>query len=183
MKIIDAGEGTFLDSEPVEAPEDTPDDPNMHVYAYAHFSSLERVSYGLRRTKGGPEDEEIESVKVSGYSMEPIALFWEFGDAIDVIGSKHAFEETPLVEIENEEDYNQALEALEPVTGRVQVGLRDSQWEKPGLYDFRDDPPTYAGTVEKYELEEMMTAAEEAIDFMFQGDEWEDAYHQLGGEE
>ena len=97
--IIDAGEGTFIDPEPLAPPDGTPDDPNVHVYAYAHFSSLERVSYGLRRTKGGPEDEEIESVKVGTYGMEPLAQFWEFDDALKELEREHhGFEEVPLVE-------------------------------------------------------------------------------------
>jgi hypothetical protein len=169
-KIIDVGDGMFIDTDPVDAPEGM---PNAHIYAYAQMSSLERVSYGLLRTKGGPKDEEIESMKVGSYGMESLAPFWEFGHALDAIDSEHAFEETPFVEVENEEDYDEACEA---------IGCSDSQWEKPGLYDFRDDPPTYVGTVEKYEAEEMTEAADEAIDFMFQGDEWEDVYRELAAE-
>jgi hypothetical protein len=58
----------------------------------------------------------------------------------------------------------------------------DGDWQGKGLYDFRDDPPSFQGSVEDYELEEMKRAAEEAFDFMFQGDEWEDAYRELAAE-
>lgn len=101
MAIVDAGEGTFLDTDPVTAPEGT---PGGHVYAYAHFVSLDRISYGLRRTAGGPLDREIESVKV-------------------------------------------------------------------GSYDIEDG------------VKEPIQVADQAIEFMLGGDEWEDAYYQLGGKE
>jgi len=165
-KIIHTGGGTFIDTEEVAPPEGTEDDPNVHVYAYAHFRSLEHVSYGLTRTAGGPQDEEIDSEKVGEYGMEPIAPYWELRDAIkEVEREEHRrsiFEEVPLVEIEFEEDYDAFLEAL---------GVQDGAWEKAGLYDARDDPPTYQGTVEQYELEEMERAADDAFDFMFQGEE------------
>lgn len=171
-KIIDAGNGTFIDSEPLAAPDGMPDDPDVHIYAYASFRSLEHVSYGLFRTTGGPKDKEIDSVKVGEYGMEPIASFWEFKDALEDIGSKYAFEENPLVEVTSKKDYDEALEALD-------IDLEDGIWEKPGLYDFRDDPPSFSGSVEDYELEEMERAADDAFESMFQGDEWEDAYREL----
>jgi hypothetical protein len=152
-KLIDAGDGMFIDPEPVAAPDGMPD---AHVYAYAQLHSLERVSYGLLLTTGGPEGEEIESMKVGAYGMEPLAPFWEFGDALKELERDGSFEEVPLVEVTSNEEYNEA-----------------------GLYDFRDDPPTYAGTVEEYEQEEMANAADEAIDFMLQGDEWKEIYREL----
>lgn len=169
-KLIDVGDGMFIDTEVIKSSEGEVLRPDAHVYAYAQFSSLERVSYGLMLTTGGPEDEEIESIKVGSYGMEPIAQFWEFNDAMDALDREESFEEVPLVEIKSQGDYDT-------------LGFDESQWEKPGLYDFRDDPPTYAGTVEKYEADEMMEAADEAIDFMFQGDEWEEAYRELAAEE
>jgi len=166
-KLIDVGDDMFVDMDPIEAPEGM---PAARIFAYAQFHSMERVSYGLMLTKGGPEDEEIESMKVGSYGMEPLAPFREFNDAMDALDREESFEEVPLVEIESQDDYDT-------------LGFDESQWEKPGLYDFRDDPPTYAGTVEDYEHEEMERAAEEAIDFMFQGDEWEDVYRELAAAE
>lgn len=162
--IIDAGDGMFIDPEQLEG--------SAHIYAYAQLHSLERVSYGLMLTTGGPEDEEIESMKVGGYGMEPLAPFWEFGDALKAVKQKGAFEEVPLVEVESEEDYLEVLKVL-------RKGKNADEWKGSGLYDFHDIPPTYAGQVEEYELDEMRNAAEQAIDFMFQGDEWEEIYREL----
>lgn len=182
-KIIHTGGGIFVDTEPVAAPEGMEDDPDVRIYAYANFRSLEHVSFGLHRTDGGPQDDEIDSVKVGEYGMEPIASFWDVGDAIKELeretGGRRErrwiFEENPFVEVTDEEDYNDALEAL---------GItEETAWEGPGLYDFRDDPPSFQGSVEDYELDEMKDAADQAIEFMFQGDEWEDAYRDLVEEE
>ena len=184
-KIIHTGGGIFVDTEPVAAPDGMDDDPNVHIYAYARFRSMEHVAYGLFRTTGGPEDEEIESEKVGEYGMEPRAPYWQFNDAMDELerggrgkrsGRLYAFEETPYVEVTDEEDFDTALEAL---------GLDpdDSAWEGPGLYDFRDEPPTFQGSVEEYEEESLTEEADQAIEFMFQGDEWEDTYRALAGTE
>jgi len=174
--IIDIGNGVFVDSEPIDGPEGA-HAPN--IYAYASFRSLEHVAFGLMRTTGGPDGEEIDSVEVGGYGMEPIAPYWDVRDAIKDGDSKYAFEEVPLVEVTSKEDYDDALDAVFDVDP-MDV---DTAWEKPGLYDFRDDPPTYQGSVEDYELESLKDAADQAFEFMFQGDEWEEAYRKLASEE
>ena len=176
MTIKHIGNGIFVDTEPVEAPDGVEVDPKVRIYAYANFRSLEHVAYGLGRTDGGPEDEEMDSERVGEYGMEPIATFWEFKDALNDIDSKYAFEENPFVEVETKKQYDEALEALE-------IDPEEGAWEKPGLYDFRDDPPSFVSSVEDYELESMTEAADQAIDFMFQGDEWEEAYKTLATEE
>ena len=183
-KIVHTGGGTFVDTQQVAAPDGVEDDPNVHVYAYARFRSLEHVSFGLFRTTGGPEDEEVDSESVGQYGMEPIARYWEYGLALEEIEKAakrkketlRFFEEEPYVEVTDEEDYDAALEALG-------LDAEDGAWEKPGLYDFRDDPPTYVSSVEDYELESMTEAADRAFEFMFQGEEWEDAYKALAEEE
>lgn len=166
----------FIDTEPVAAPE--PEDEGVHVYAYARFRSLEHVAYGLYRTTGGPRDEEIDSEAVGQYGMEPLAPYWEFKDALKEVrgDSKFAFEEVPYVEVASEDDYDEAVDAIDP--DFVDSG-EPTGWEKPGLYDFRDSPPSFQGSVEDYELDEMKRAADDAIEFMFQGDEWEDAFTSL----
>ena len=168
-KIIHLGNAVFVDTDRIDPPEGA---PSANVYPYASFRSLEHVSFGLRLTTGGAKDEEIESVEVGEYSMEPLNPFMEFNDAMDEVrrGSKYTFEEVPFVEIENEEQYEEALDALD---------VEGHPWEGPGLYDFRDSPPSFAGTVEDSELEALEYAADEAIDFMFQGEEWEKAYSEL----
>lgn len=181
-KIIHTGGGIFVDTEPVAAPDGMDDDPKVLIYAYARFRSLEHVAYGLFRTDGGPEDEEIDSEKVGEYGMEPIATYWDINDALKEIESDrtHGFEDEPYVEVDSEDSYNEALEALG-------YDPEDTSWpsdyKEPGLYDFRDDPPSYVSSVEDYELESMTDAADQAIEFMFQGDEWEDAYAKLATEE
>jgi hypothetical protein len=118
--------------------------------------------------------------------MDPLAPYWEFAVALDEIeganrakrsSERYKFEEVPYVEVETAEDYDEALEAL---------GVEDDEegdWRGPGLYDFRDDPPTFQGSVEKHELEEMTMAADDAIEFMFQGEEWQEAYEKLAQED
>ena len=181
MTIEHTGSGTFIDSEPIAAPDGVADDPNVRIYAYARFRSLEHVSFGLYRTTGGPKDEEIDSEKVGEYGMEPIASYWEAGIAIEEIEKSkkkdsRLFEDEPLVEVTSEEEYNQAIAALG-------IDAEEGAWDRPGLYDFRDDPPAYHGTVEEYELDMMKDAADQAFDFMFQDDEWEEAYRGLAGED
>jgi hypothetical protein len=174
-KIVHVGNGIFVDTEEVE-PSKGKARPDVHIYAYASFRSLEHVSFGLMRTTGGPEDEEIDSETVGEYGMEPIAPFWEFGHAMDSIGSKYAFEEVPLVEVETKDEYEEALEAID-------LDPEDGDWKGPGLYDFRDSPPTFSGSVEEYEEESLQDAADQAFDYMFQGDEWEETYSKLAAEE
>ena len=173
-KIEHQGNGVFVDLSPVDPPSGARD-PDVHIYAYAEFRSLEHVSYGFILFDGGPHGEQIDQVQVGEYGMEPVAPFQEFKYAIDELesDSKWAFEEVPYVEVLSEEDYNEALEILELDPDE------DSAWAGPGLYDFRDSPPTSAGSVEDYELESLEDAADQAIEFMFQGDEWEEAYNEL----
>lgn len=181
MAIEHTEGGTFIDTDPIAAPDGTPDDPDVRIYPYAYFRSLEHVAYGLYRTAGGPKDEEIDSVEVGEYGMEPLAQYWEFGDALKEVerGSKYAFEETPFVEVETEEQYDEALDALADEEDEDDEG----DWQGPGLYDFRDYPPSYQVTVEEDELRAMEDAADQAFDFMFQGDEWKDAYNELANTE
>ena len=177
-KIIHTGNGVFVDTEPVAAPEGIEDDPNVHIYAFAFFRSLEHVRYGLFRTEGGPQDKEIDSEDVGQYGMEPLNPYWEFADAIKELeaGSEHSFEETPAVEVTSKEDYDEALDELD-------IAHEDGDWQGPGLYDFRDEPPSFFGTTEDMELDDMERAADDAFEFMFQGDEWEEAYKNLAAEE
>jgi hypothetical protein len=181
-KIEHIGNGVFVDLDPVDSP-DGAADPDVRIYAYAEFRSLEHVSFGLARTgssgfrtrtKGKESFNDYE--EVGEYGMEPLNPFMYFDDAMEDVrrGSKFAFEEVPFVEIESEEQYEEALDALD---------VEGHPWEGPGLYDFRDSPPSFAGTVEDSELEAMEYAADDALDFMFQSDEWEEAYARLAEEE
>jgi len=169
----------FIDTVPIAAPE--PQDAGVHVYAYARFRSLEHVAYGLYRTTGGPRDEQVDSEQVGEYGMEPIAPYWDINDALKELGkdSQHAFEEVPFVEVDSEDSYNEACEALGYEDTYGDDAAWPSDYKEPGLYDFRDDPPSFVSSVEDYELDEMKQAAEDAIEFMFQGNEWEEAFTAL----
>ena len=172
MKLLHVGGGTFVDETPSKAPSRAPE--RTDIYPYARFRSLEHVSFGLRRTTGGPKGVVVEERRVGDYGMEPLARFWDFKDALSALkkGERWAFEEEPFVEITSEAKYDEVLRA----SG---LDLRDGEWKGPGLYDFRDSPPIFSCTAEDYELEELESAGDDAIDFMYQGDEWEDAYREL----
>jgi hypothetical protein len=117
-------------------------------------------------TVGGPRDEILARKKIGWTdSAGSFAQYWDFRDALDSVGEKYVFEEDPFVEVSEEDDYNEALEAME-------IPLKDGEWVKAGLYDFRDHPPTYSGTVETYERESMKYEAERALEDMFESDEW-----------
>lgn len=174
MSTLNLGFGNFVDSERVSAPAGVTSCGD--VYAYAEFPSLERVRFGLRKTTGGPKGDEIDSVQVGSYGMEPLAPYWGFGSALSEVekGSRWAFEEVPYVEVNSKVDYDRALSAMD-------IDLRDGDWKEPGLYDFRDQPPTFSETLDDYEDSSMEQAADDAFDYMFQGEEWEQAYKKLCG--
>jgi hypothetical protein len=143
------------------------------IYAYVEFRGLSRLAYGLMMTTGGPRDRVLASEEIGGYeSVEGIAPYWYFRNAITEIGKKYVFEENPFVEVDDEDDYNEVLEAMS-------ISKEDGGWEKPGLYDFRESPPSYSGTVEAYEQESMKYEAERALEDLFENDEWETACKTL----
>ena len=50
----------------------------------------------------------------------------------------------------------------------------------PGVYDFRDSPPTQSyESVEAYESSSLEFEAEQILEYMFQGDEWKAALRKL----
>jgi hypothetical protein len=120
-----------------------------HIYKYVRFlDEGDRVSYGLMLTAGSPYDEAIAREHIDYHFLGDnfATNFQSFSDAFLALVNKfpkHAafFEENPLVEIKSEKDYDAVL---------FEMNLESSAWEKPGLYDFRDEPPSYAGTVESY---------------------------------
>lgn len=145
---------------------------STRVYGYVEFSGgLMHVYYGLMLTAGGPRDEVLSSEQVGSYETSDVAPYWYASDALKNLGrgaepDTFAFEEQPFVEVDDEDDYNEALELLA-------IEREDSKWEKPGMYDFRDSPPTYVSSKKEYEREGMKDAAERALQDMFSSDEWE----------
>jgi len=150
------------------------------IYAYVWFHSLFRLSYGLIMTTGGPLDEIVTHEEIRDVELESsVAPYWEFRHAFNMgrllrAIDRSSFDEEPYVQVNDEDEYNHALLALD-------LSVDDSKWEKPGLYDFRDEPPTYSGSVEEYERESMRLEAEQTLDYMFQGDEWKKACAALLG--
>jgi hypothetical protein len=143
------------------------------IYAYVVFHSLFRLSFGLTMTAGGPRDREIASEEIGSWELEnSVAPYWEFRDAFKEMGDAHAFDEISLVEVSDEEEYDEALAAM-----GIEPG--DGAWERAGLYDFSMDPPSYSGTVDAYERESMKDEAVRALEGMFDGDEWRSACVEL----
>jgi hypothetical protein len=158
-----------------------------HIYAYVKFRGMSRLVYGLMLTTGGPRDEALDDVTVGSFEMsESIAPYWEFHDALKEMDRtleresrrsererlSSLFEEVSMVEVGSKGDYNDALHVM---------GLEpdDGSWEKPGLYDFRDSPPTYSGTLEDYQRESMKYEAEQAIESLWDSGELEAACETL----
>ncbi|HYX20497.1 MAG TPA: hypothetical protein VFA98_06585 [Thermoanaerobaculia bacterium] len=144
---------------------------STRIYAYVEFGGLSRVYYGLMLTAGSARDEVLASEEVGQYELENLAGYWYFSDAAERLGERSTrgtseFEEQPFVEVSDEEEYDGALEALE-------IPKDESAWTKPGLYDFRDSPPTFAYSIDEYERESMKDAAERALEDMFNSEEWE----------
>lgn len=144
------------------------------IYAYVEFHGLYRLSYGLRLTAGGPRDEVLATEQIGSQELENPAPYWEFRDALKEMRSGRDFAwQVPLVEVSDKDEYDEALEAMD-------ILPKDGAWERPGLYDFQDSPPTYSGTVEDYELESMTFEAEQAFDAYFQDDDaWREVCETL----
>lgn len=138
-----------------------------HVYAYVAFFRNDNVSYGLLLTKGGPLDEEIEYEEIGEYNLsEDFAKRRDFDAALREFENSYPkqrqrFEDVPFVEIVREQQYNKLLS---------EMGLEDGDWNGPGLYDFRDEPPSYAMTVEEYVAACVKEEAEQALSNVFEED-------------
>lgn len=148
-----------------------------HVYPYVAFLRNDNVSYGLMLTKGGPLDEYIEGEEIGDYSLPgDFARRWHFDDALHALVNSYPkqrryFEESPFVEIENKKQYDTLLSEMR---------LEDGDWSKPGLYDLRDEPPSYAMTVKEYVTKCVREEAERAFSKIFKdNDELDEACRDL----
>jgi len=118
-----------------------------HIYAYVQFYSVFRFSYGLIMTTGGPRDRLIATEEIGENEIDNVRPKWDFSDAIRAarmmgraggLGTRAAkvrgyFEEKPMVEVDNENEYDQVLVAMD-------ISLEDGAWEGPGIYNFHDSP-------------------------------------------
>ncbi len=190
----------FMDSDAIsaedilaKAPKDWfPGLSRFNIYPYVEFSSLERAYYGLAAVKGGPASKWIASAAMGTMEMENPAPLTEFSEALQLLEDErdHLFEEFPFVEVTNEDDYNRALAVILDVP--IQKSVKDwspivkaklekeSSWMGPGIYDFRDEPPTHhVDTVEAYEIEGLGFEADSILEYMFQGDEWKKTLREV----
>jgi hypothetical protein len=137
-----------------------------HVYRYVRFHG-DYVTYGLVLTAGGPEDKAIARERIGEhYLPDDFIRYWKSSDAIRDIANhypKHAwlFEESPFVNIESKGDYDAAI---------FELNIEGGGWRKPGLYDFRDEPPSYHGTVDEYVRDAVRAEAEDVLSSMDEDD-------------
>ncbi len=130
-----------------------------HVYPYVWFRG-DNVTYGLMLTTGGPGDKAIARESMGEhYLPDDFVKFWNFLDAIEEIINKfpkHAklFKENPLVNVRHEKQYEEALS---------EMSLEGSDWKKPGLYDFRDEPPSFFATVEDHVKDAVKREAKDVL--------------------
>jgi len=178
MGIKHVGGTTFVDDDPIDAKDaEVTLPPGVNAYAYVSFPSLERAEYGIYLTEGAHDATEIESSEVgeTGFDPSAIAALSDFGEAIKELerGGRSSFEEFPFVEVSSKKDYNRALAAQ----GKT---ASEGDWKGPGVYDFRDKPPSrHAESVEQYEIDGMEYWADDTLELMFQGDEWKDTLKEL----
>jgi hypothetical protein len=171
MALQHVGGGRFVDDPLTEdevrraAPKEwTPRLRGLQVRPWIEFVTLETARYGLLLSD--LEGREIDSEKVGRETFtDPIAPLTLFQEAFDLVRREsRLLDEYPFVEVETQEQYDLVREAQ---------AVGESEWEGPGVYDFREQPPTrHAESVEAYELEGMEFWAGEVLEGMFQGDEW-----------
>lgn len=133
-----------------------------HIYPYVRFQN-DNVWYGLMLTTGGPKDRAIAREALGEhYLSDDFAEYWDFSDAIAGIVNKFPkhmflFDDNPFVEIKTKKDYDRAIS---------EMNHESSGWEKPGLYDFRDEPPSYYSTVEDFVRVAIIAEAEDVLSSM-----------------
>lgn len=196
MSMVYVGDATFVDKEPLSEDEIarvlphewSPKLAGVKVYPWIRFPSLERVYYGLQIRKSGPRSKVIESADVGTNQMESIAPLNDLNDALEILskGHRYAFEEVPFAEISTVEGYDRVLSHAageddpSPQDWSPSRKKPDSAWKGPGVYDLRDKPPTRSyKSVEAYERQAMESEADQILDFMFQGEEWEEKLRGL----
>lgn len=155
----------------------------LSIYPYVKFPSLERAEWGLVLTEGPPAGKWLDWQKVGDDRFtDPIAPLIEFDDAQKALSRRRRglLEETPYVEIRDEDRYLELLaasmrEAIDPihtwpadVLGRVRA---KSLWDGPGVYDARDLARSHP-SVEEYEREDMAEWARRLLDDMFTAEGW-----------
>lgn len=179
------GTVAFVDETPMDIADMLPEfgDPRLEergltVHGYADVLS-ERVDYGIALMEGGASGKIVDSREVGSTTYaEHHSITSDLPDALEHLksASKYHFEEYPLVVLETEDEYRQALQASDlpafPEDWDPRKKHKESLWTGPGLYDFRDIPPTKSfGSIEEYEAGNMESRADECLDMMHEDDE------------
>lgn len=153
---------------------------------WVEFYSLERAGVGVLAVEGDPTSGRIlatKELKEIPY-FEPLAPLHEFKDALEALvrGNDFVFEEHPFGPIENKEDFIQVLKAMN-------LPPEDEPFEGPGIYDFRDKPPSKSDdSAEDYERGSLEQETGHLIDYIFtggimgsdlSGEEWKKALIEL----
>lgn len=179
-KLLYRGDGVFVDDEPVDLERVLPKDwspalRKISVYWMVELPSMFRTYQMLAIIKGSAKKGKIQDV-VNIYTNEweeSYAPLTDIGEAVEMYrrDTKHIFEEFPYVNVETEDEYNRAI------SGRF-GGPKDwspkgpeSAWVGPGVYDFRDRPPTRSyKSVEDYEMVGMEERAKQVMDTTYDDD-------------
>jgi len=193
MKLVYVGDATFVEKDPEDLTEVAPRQwsprKSPKVYWYVRFFSLERAGYGFALLEKGPKSKWIDHEEVHEQMFDPTAVapLTDFREGLELLekGRLGMLEEYPFVEVTSEEDYNQALAAfLEIKEGPREWSPRtkktieeESNWDGPGVYDFRD-MTIHAKSVEEYEKDGMEYWAKETLDSAYE-DDWQPALQRL----
>lgn len=179
-KLLYRGDGVFVDDEPLDLAKMLPKDwspvlRKVSVYWMVQHPTTHRTYQTLAVIKGSPKKGKIlDSVDLYTNEWEESnAPLTDLGEAIEMYRRKQdfIFEEFPYVEVETEEEYNLAISGHRTGPKDWSPKSPDSAWSGPGVYDFRDRPPTRAyKSVEEYELEGMEERARQVMDTTYDDD-------------
>jgi hypothetical protein len=180
MSLVYRKDAMFVDDDPVDLEKALPKDwspalRKISVYWLVEHPTMHRTRTRLAIIKGSPRNGTIlDSVNVDTNEWEESnAPLTDIGEAIEMYRKEQdfIFEEFPYVEVEQESDYNRAV-------GGHGIGPKDwspiapdSAWSGPGVYDFRDRPPTRAyKSVEEYEFEGMEERSKQVLESTYDDD-------------
>lgn len=177
------GSGFFVDdSDPEKCVAE--DGSTVWLMPFAAVLSGERIDYGMAATDTRhPQSrndlmEEYSAPSAPMVLNEPFNALVTDGESIadiakeidDSAGAVPFYvENTPLGWINNKSDYKRLADAY---------GLDPDRYAGPGVYDFRD-LDKYHDTHEDFEIASAEFWVDEAIEFMFQGDDADTVQQQL----
>lgn len=181
MGLIYRGNGEFVDEHPVDLEKILPKEwspalKGVEMYWMVEFPSPYRTAEVLILTKKGPKGKILEQINVhSSEWEESMAPLTDTEEAISMYqkDKKYAFEEFPYVDLETEEQYIRAIEneRLGPKDWSPKQKKKSEMWQGPGIYDFRDHPPTRSyKNLDVYETSGMEERARQVLESTYDGD-------------